>query len=194
MLAYIFVILAIASRFLILKLVPHPWDFTPLAASLLYFWRPRTTTTVVGARRDVRGRGRGPQQVHLLLSSDLGPVHQLGVVRGSSLPGHAARDRSKPVWVMGAALTSSLSFFLVSNFGVWAAYNIIPQDATGPDFLLCGGNSLLSTQVRRRSAFHSRALLDPGIAEAARWFWTKSRCLNLPGGALGAPLLFLSAL
>ena len=37
MLAYVFVLLAIASRFLILKLVPHPWDFTPLAASLLYF-------------------------------------------------------------------------------------------------------------------------------------------------------------
>src|SRR5215468_5922524 len=32
MLAYIFVLFAIAIRF-----VPHPWSFTPLAASLLFF-------------------------------------------------------------------------------------------------------------------------------------------------------------
>ena len=37
MLAYIFVLLAIASRFAILKMDPHPWMFTPVTASLLFF-------------------------------------------------------------------------------------------------------------------------------------------------------------
>jgi hypothetical protein len=32
---------------------------------------------------------------------------------------------------MGAALTSSVSFFLVSNFGVWAAYNMYPKTLPG---------------------------------------------------------------
>jgi len=32
MLAYLFVVLAVAVRFL-----PHPWMFTPVAASLLFF-------------------------------------------------------------------------------------------------------------------------------------------------------------
>src|SRR3954462_11964044 len=50
MLAYIFVLLAIASRFAILKMDPHPWMFTPVTASLLFF----------GARRPRPPRGVSP--------------------------------------------------------------------------------------------------------------------------------------
>ena len=34
MLAYVYLLLAVATR---LTLLPHPWNFTPLTAALLYF-------------------------------------------------------------------------------------------------------------------------------------------------------------
>jgi hypothetical protein len=37
MLAYAFVVLAIVFRLVIPHLQPHPWDFTPVGASLLFF-------------------------------------------------------------------------------------------------------------------------------------------------------------
>jgi hypothetical protein len=41
------------------------------------------------------------------------------------------RENAKPLPVIGAALASSVSFFLVSNFAVWAAYNMYPKNFSG---------------------------------------------------------------
>ena len=38
---------------------------------------------------------------------------------------------TKPLPVIGAALASSVSFFLVSNFAVWAAYDMYPRNFEG---------------------------------------------------------------
>jgi hypothetical protein len=130
MLAYLFVLLAIASRFLILKLVPHPWDFTPLAASLLFFgahglrrqwWVP---VALFAAADVVLNKFYSyPLTWDLFIS--------WAWYAGALYLGTRLRDHSKPIWVMGAALTSSVSFFLISNFGVWAAYNMYPKTLSG---------------------------------------------------------------
>jgi hypothetical protein len=130
MLAYLFVILAIAVRFL-----PHPLAFTPVGASLLYF----------GAR--------GPRRqmwlpLALLALSDVilttlvyrypfswdhfvtwaWYAAMLGL--GSTLRKNAGALR-----IMATALFGSIAFFLVSNFAVWAAWDMYPKNFSG--LMLC---------------------------------------------------------
>jgi hypothetical protein len=45
--------------------------------------------------------------------------------------GMALSKRVKPLSLMGMSLASSLLFFLVSNFGVWASWSLYPHTATG---------------------------------------------------------------
>jgi hypothetical protein len=126
MLAYLFVVLAIAVRFL-----PHPLSFTPVAAALLFF----------GAR--------GPRRqmwmpLALLAVSDviLTKAVYAYVFNWDQLVtwvwyaailglGTKLRDKATPLRVIGAALTSSVSFFLLSNFAVWAAWDMYPKNFAG---------------------------------------------------------------
>ena len=42
------------------------------------------------------------------------------------------RDHIKPVWVVASALTSSVSFFLISNFASWACFtDMYPRSWSG---------------------------------------------------------------
>jgi hypothetical protein len=126
MLAILFLVFAVGFRFL-----PHPLAFTPVAAALLYF----------GARM--------PHKylwipVALLAGSD---IILTKVVYGYALPadtyitwawyaaivlfGGVLAFNSKPWRVLGAALGASVSFFLISNFGVWAAWAMYPKTWSG---------------------------------------------------------------
>jgi hypothetical protein len=126
LLAYLFVLLTIAVRFLPfagpLNVLPHAWHFTPEAASLLFF----------GAR--------GPRRqlwVPLVLFASTDVVltkfvyaYALTWDQLVTFAWYAAiiwlgtnlREKSGQVRVVGAALASSVSFFLISNFAVWAAW------------------------------------------------------------------------
>ena len=127
MLAYAFVLLAIAIRFLPFagpfNFVPHAWHFTPLAASLLYFgargsrrqmWIPVVLLAVTDV---VLTKFMYSYQ----LSWDLlitWAWYAAILWLGTSLRAKAG------VWrVVVAALASSVSFFLISNFSVWAVWN-----------------------------------------------------------------------
>jgi hypothetical protein len=131
MLAYAFIVLAIVSRFLILKLVPHPWDFTPVAASLLFFGAhgPRRQWWVPVALLAGADIALNKLIYSYPLTWDL--LISWAWYAGALYLGTRLRDHSKPIWVLGAALTGSVSFFLVSNFGVWAAYNMYPKNFSG---------------------------------------------------------------
>ena len=126
MLAYLFVLLAVAVRF-----IPHPWMFTPVAASLLFFgargsrrflWVPLVAmmasdvvlTKLVWAYPFVWD--------HFVTWAWYAAVLWLG---------SRLRTNAKPLPVIGAALASSVSFFLISNFAVWAAYNMYPKTLAG---------------------------------------------------------------
>jgi len=126
MLAYIFLVLAVAVRFM-----PHPWHFTPVAASLLFFgaygsrrqlWFP----VVLLAASDVflnKFIYSYPLSWDLLVTW---AWYAAVVFLGSGLRRHL-----KPLWIMGSALASSVSFFLLSNFAVWAAYDMYPKNFAG---------------------------------------------------------------
>ena len=130
MLAYLFVLLAVAVRFM-----PHPWMFTPVAGSLLFFGAR-------GSRRQLW------VPFVLLVGSDLilsklvyaYPLSWDLLVSWAWYAailwlGTGLRTNSKAWRVIGAALASSVSFFLLSNFAVWAVWNIYPKTASG--LMLC---------------------------------------------------------
>jgi hypothetical protein len=135
MLAYAFVLLAIAVRFLPFagpfNFLPHAWHFTPLAASLLYF----------GARGSRRQMWI---PVVLLAATDvvLTKFIYSYTLSWDSLVtwawyaailwlGTGLREKSGFWRVIGAALASSVSFFLISNFAAWAAYAMYPKTFAG---------------------------------------------------------------
>src|SRR5579859_6496987 len=126
MLAYAFILFALAVRFL-----PHPMAFTPVGAALLFF----------GAR--------GPRRqlwvpLALLAASDVilttmfyrypfswdhfvtwaWYAAMLGL--GTTLKQNARAPR-----ILGSALLGSVSFFVVSNFAVWAAWDMYPRTVAG---------------------------------------------------------------
>jgi hypothetical protein len=126
MLAYVFVLFAVALRFL-----PHPLAFTPVGAALLFF----------GAR--------GPRRrlwlpLALLAASDV--VLTTVVYRyafawdhfvtwawyaGMLWLGTSLKQRAGVLRILGAALAGSVSFFLLSNFAVWAAWQMYPRTFAG---------------------------------------------------------------
>jgi hypothetical protein len=121
MLAYLFVLIAVAVRVLAGTGAFATLGFTPLGASLLFF----------GSRMP---RKHFPAAVALVIASDLYlnlkvyGIHltwDQGIIWawyiGACFIGSLLNGRVKPLNVLGAALGSSVSFFLISNFGVWMA-------------------------------------------------------------------------
>lgn len=135
MLAYVFVLLAIAVRFLPfagpLNFLPHAWHFTPLAASLLYFGargsrRQMWIPVVLLAATDVV-LTKYIYSYTLSWDSLVTWVWYAAIL----LLGTGLREKSGFWRVVGAALASSISFFLVSNFAAWAAFAMYPKTFAG---------------------------------------------------------------
>ena len=128
MLAYVFVIFAVAAR---LPFMPHPWNFTPVTAALLYFgargsrrqlWLPLALLVVSDLVLD--------KYVYAYpFSGDL--FLTWGWYAAMLWLGTALRENARPLRIVGAALTGSVSFFVISNFGVWAATNMYPKTVSG---------------------------------------------------------------
>lgn len=130
MLAYLFVLLAIISRFL-----PHPegWvQFTPLGAALLYFgsraalrrmWIPMAALIAA--------------DIYLTKVSYAYPLTADHVVTwawyaGVILLGGALLGRQvSPLRVAAGSLAASIAFFLVSNLAVWAVWQMYPKTLAG---------------------------------------------------------------
>jgi hypothetical protein len=128
MLAYLFVLFAVVFRLL---MQASAVNFAPVAASLLFFGSrmPRRQAWVPVAA--------------LMFSDVLLTLHVYGypwradqiviwawylaiVLLGSLLQGRASVLR-----IGGASLAASLSFFLLSNLAVWAAWEMYPRTLNG---------------------------------------------------------------
>jgi len=127
MLAYLFVVLAVAFRF-----VHHPVAFTPVGAALLYFgarqprkriWIPLVALIVSDLLLTRFSYGYPFVADQFVIWAWYAGVMLLGGVLG--------RNASVPR-LAGAALGMSVSFFVVSNFAVWAAWrNMYPATLSG---------------------------------------------------------------
>ena len=126
MLAILFVVIAVVVR-----LIPHIFSVTPVAAALLFF----------GARGS---RKLAWLPVLLLIGSD---IYLSKVVYGAPLTadllvswawyagmiglGMLLRKNQAPARILGSSLAAAVSFFLLSNFAVWAVWQMYPKTVAG---------------------------------------------------------------
>jgi hypothetical protein len=109
-----------------LRLAPHPPNFTPIAAMALFS----------GAYLGQRGVAFVAPLAALLLSDAVLGIYPEVVfvylsVAMTVLIGRALLQRKTILRVAGAALASSLLFFLVTNFGVWLVMDYYPKTVPG---------------------------------------------------------------
>lgn len=126
MLAYLFVILAVAVRFM-----PHPWMFTPVTGSLLFFgargsrrqlWIPFALLAASDVVLTKWVYSYPFSWDHCVTFAWYAAVLWLGTRLGT---------KTKMAPVIGAALASSVSFFLISNLAVWASTDMYPKSLSG---------------------------------------------------------------
>jgi hypothetical protein len=120
------VILLLIAAVASLRLLPHPWNFTPIGALALFG----------GAMlRDKRAAFLLP--LALLFAGDalLGFYRLMPVVYGSFLLsvliGFLLRERRTAPRVAGAALLGAAQFYMLTNFAVWASGGLYPRTAAG---------------------------------------------------------------
>jgi hypothetical protein len=108
------------------RLVPHPWNFTPIVALGLYS----------GARSTRMRVGIGMTLAALLLGDAvLGFYKGMWYVYAAALVpvllGALLRRREGLGTVVAAGLLSNLSFFAITNFMVWATGSMYPHTTAG---------------------------------------------------------------
>jgi hypothetical protein len=131
MLPYLFILLAIAVRFLPFagqfNVLPHAWHFTPIAASLLFFgargskrqmWVPLVLLAATDVVLTKFIYSYAFSWDHLVTWAWYAAILWLGT---------GLREKSGALRVIGAALASSVSFFLA----VWAAWEMYPKSFSG---------------------------------------------------------------
>ncbi len=140
-LAYLFVVFAVLVH---ARAVPMPFHFTPVAAALLFF----------GARVP-RRRMITPLALLILCDLYLNKFvygYPLGWDQAVTWVWYAAiilfggllARNTSALRVVGASLVASVSFFLISNFAVWAAWReMYPGDLEWPSELLRRGCAVL---------------------------------------------------
>jgi hypothetical protein len=166
MLAYIFVILAVVARFL-----PHPWHFTPVAASLLFFGAYSTRRNLwfpfaLLAGSDVI-------LTRFVYSYPFTWDHYVTWAWYAAMLvlGTRLRNHLQPVWIGASALASSVSFFLISNFASWACFtDMYPRSWSG----------LMMSYVAGLPFFQRSAIGDLIFTAA---FFAMPVLLHLPEGA-----------
>ena len=161
MLAIMFVVFAVAFRFL-----PHPLAFTPVAAALLFF----------GARGSKRQMWiplvlLAASDVFLTKVSYAYPLtwdHFVtwGWYAAILLLGTTLRERQRPFPVLGAALASSVSFFLISNFAVWAVWTqMYPRGWSGLMASYVAGLPFFRREIVGDVVFTSAMFLTPVLIQ-----------------------------
>jgi hypothetical protein len=108
------------------RVLPHPWNFTPLMAIGLFsgYQASKATTGVLVTLSA------------LVLSDAVLGFHTgfwwvYGAALVAVLFGRLTRNRGGAGAIAAAALASSLSFFLITNFMVWATSGMYPVTLTG---------------------------------------------------------------
>ena len=117
---------ALVGLGVVARLIPHPWNFTPMMALGLY----------AGAKSTKLRTGVLVTVLALLLSDALiGFYRGMWYVYAASLVpvlvGRFIRRKDSVSTIVPAALLSSLSFFAITNLMVWATGPLYPHTASG---------------------------------------------------------------
>ena len=120
------VILAMIALAAVLRVMPHPWNFTPVGAMALF------AGAVV---KDRRVAFISPL-VALFVGDIFVGFHKLmPLVYASFLVdvalGYWIRNRRTVARISGVTALGAIQFFLASNFGMWAFFDSFPHTAAG---------------------------------------------------------------
>ncbi len=163
MLAYLFVIFAVVAR---MPFMPHPWNLTPVAAALLYFgargsrrqlWVPFALLALSDVILTKFVYSYPFSWDHFVTWAWYAAILWLGT---------SLRENSNWLRVGGAALASSVSFFIVSNFAVWAAWNMYPKSLAGLMTCYAAGLPFFRHTVAGDMLFTALAFGLPALAAA----------------------------
>lgn len=144
------------------RLIPHPWNFTPMMALGLY----------AGAKSTRFRTGVFVTMLALLLSDAvMGFYRGMWYVYAASLVpvllGRFISRQDRWSAVVPAALLSSLSFFMITNFMVWATGHLYPHTASGLSACFVAGLPFYRNQMLG-DAFYTVALFG-GHAVISRY-------------------------
>jgi len=129
-----FTLVGITLSAAVMRLVPHPPNVTPIGAMALfggaYFATKRTAFLVPLAAMYLSDLVLG------FFVYDYGWFHGLmpfvyGSFAMTVCLGLLIRRRLTPLMVGGAAMTGSVLFFIVTNFGVWLVSHLYPKTVEG---------------------------------------------------------------
>lgn len=157
LLALMLAILAAAA----IRLVPHPPNFSPIAAMALFS----------GAYLPKRALAFAAPLAALLLSDLVLGFYPEALfvylsVAAMVLIGWALAKRKTPLRIAFAAIGGSLLFYLVTNFGVWALMDYYPK--TLPGLVACYAAAIPFFQNTLAGDLLFSALLFGGFAFAER--------------------------
>ncbi len=146
-----------------LRVAPHPWNFTPVGAMALFS----------GAFvRDRRPAFLFPLVALFAGDLFLGFYKLMPVIYASFLLsvviGRWLQNRRTLARVTGAALLGAAQFFIVTNFGVWAAGNLYPHTLAGLAACYIAGIPFFWNTLAG-DAFYV-GILFGSFALAERWF------------------------
>lgn len=169
MLAYLFVLLAIAVRFL-----PHPLAFTPVVGALLFFgargsrrqmWLPLALFFATDIILTKFVYSYVFSWDHLVTWAWYAAILWLGT---------SLRNNAKPWRVIGAALGGSVSFFLLSNAAVWACWDMYPKDFSGLMMSYSAGLPFFRHAIEGDLLFTCAMFATPVLLQAISGFLEKS--------------------
>ncbi len=128
MLAYVFLLFAVAVH---LRFLPLPYSFAPVTAALLFFGarRPAREMWIPVAALAASGLYLSRSVYGYPFSADL--LVTWAWYAGMVLLGGLLAHKATAIRIGATSLAASVSFFVVSNFAVWAVWNMYPKTASG---------------------------------------------------------------
>jgi hypothetical protein len=145
-----------------MRLLPHPPNFSPIAAMALFG----------GAYLRHRWAGFAAPMLALFVSDlILGFYDHMEIVYGALALtvclGWWLRANRSPLRVVGAALAGSVIFYVITNFGTWALGSMYPHTAAGLADCYVAAIPFFQNTVAGDLCF--TALLFGGFGLAERW-------------------------
>ena len=170
MLAYLFVLLAIAVRFL-----PHPFAFTPIVGALLFFgargsrrqmWLPLAMFFATDIILTKFVYSYLFSWDHFVTWAWYAAILWLGM---------GLRNNAKPWRIIGASLASSVSFFVLSNAAVWACWDMYPHNMGGLMMSYAAGLPFFRHALEGDLLFTCAMFATPVLLHAAAGWMEKSQ-------------------
>jgi len=153
------VIGAVCSRFL-----PHPPNFTPIGAIALfggvYFTEKKWSVLIPILAMFLSDLIIGLHDTMLFVYVSFGIIALLGIV---------LKDRIQQSWTLPIlSVSSSLLFFIITNFGVWASGSLYPRTLDGLSTAYIAGlpflkNTMAGDAIYVLLLFGGWALLQKGV-------------------------------